>query len=73
MRDNIAKEILSNALDIEIDEINDDASMSNINNWDSLGHIKIILEIENKLNRTLETEEVITVYNLDSINELLKI
>ena len=70
MTDNIAKEIISKCLDIDIAEINDGSNMNNIIAWDSLNHIKIVMEIEERLNRNLETEEIIEIFDIDSINKL---
>ena len=70
MTDNIAKEIISQCLDIDIAEINDGSNMNNIAEWDSLSHIKIVMEIEERLNRNLETEEIIEIFDIESINKL---
>jgi|TARA_B100000530_G_scaffold260196_1_gene173410 acyl carrier protein len=70
MTDNIAKEIISQCLDIDIAEINDGSNMNNIIAWDSLNHIKIVMEIEERLNRNLETEEIIEIFDIESINKL---
>ena len=70
MTDNIAKEIISQCLDIDIAGINDRSNMNNIAEWDSLSHIKIVMEIEERLNRNLETEEIIEIFDIESINKL---
>tara|TARA_B100001093_G_scaffold473299_1_gene497085 strand:- start:455 stop:673 length:219 start_codon:yes stop_codon:yes gene_type:complete len=70
MTDNIAKEIISQCLDIDIAEINDGSNMNNIAEWDSLSHIKIVMGIEERLNRNLETEEIIEIFDIESINKL---
>ena len=70
MTDNIAKEIISQCLDIDIAEINDGSNMNNIIAWDSLNHIKIVMEIEERLIRNLETEEIIEIFDIESINKL---
>jgi len=67
---NIGKEVLSFCLDIDINEIKDDANMYNLIEWDSLSHIKIVLEIEERLQRDLNTEEIIEISDLESINKL---
>ena len=53
-----------------INEIKDDANMYNLIEWDSLSHIKIVLEIEERLQRELNTEEIIEISDLESINKL---
>lgn len=70
MAHNIGKEILSFCLDIDINEIKDDANMYNLIEWDSLSHIKIVLEIEERLQRELNTEEIIEISDLQSIDKL---
>ena len=70
MPDNIGKEILSFCLDIDINEIKNDANIYNLFEWDSLSHIKIVLEIEERLQRELNTEEIIEISDLESINKL---
>ena len=67
---NIGKEVLSFCLDIDINEIKYDANMYNLIEWDSLSHIKIVLEIEERLQRELNTEEIIEISDLESINKL---
>lgn len=70
MAHNIGKEVISFCLDIDINEIKDDANMYNLIEWDSLSHIKIVLEIEERLQRELNTEEIIEISDLESINKL---
>ena len=70
MPDNIGKEVLSFCLDIDINEIKNDANIYNLIEWDSLSHIKIVLEIEERLHRELNTQEIIEISDLESINKL---
>ena len=72
MPDNIGKEVLSFCLDIDINEIKNDANIYNLIEWDSLSHIKIVLEIEERLHRELNTQEIIEISDLESINKLFK-
>jgi len=67
-----ARIILSNTLDIKVNDIDDKASMLDIENWDSLNHIKIVLEIEKEIHRKLSTEEIISIYDLESIGKILR-
>ena len=66
-----AKIILSNTLNIKVNDIDDNASMLDIENWDSLSHIKIVLEIEKEIHRKLSTEEIVSIYDLESISKIL--
>ena len=66
-----ARIILSNTLDIKVNDIDDKASMLDIETWDSLNHIKIVLEIEKEIHRKLSTEEIVSIYDLESIGKIL--
>ena len=44
--------------------------MLDIENWDSLSHIKIVLEIEKEIHRNLSTEEIVSIYDLESIGKI---
>ena len=67
-----AKIILSNTLNIKVNDIDDNASMLDIENWDSLSHIKIVLEIEKEIHRNLSTEEIVSIYDLESIGKIFR-
>ena len=62
-----AKKILSKVMAMQLNEVPDDANPSNIKNWDSLNHVKIIIEIEKHLNRKLTTEELLSLDSLENI------
>ena len=66
-----AKKLLSIALGIEINVIEDDASPSNIKNWDSLNQVKLSILIEEYLGRKLSTDEILGLISLDYITDLL--
>lgn len=66
-----AKEVLAKGLEIPIEEVPDDASIDRFEKWDSLGHLKIVLQIENEVGRTLSVQETLAVVDLLSIAEIL--
>ncbi|OUU25495.1 MAG: hypothetical protein CBB97_09575 [Candidatus Endolissoclinum sp. TMED37] len=66
-----AKKLLSSALGIEINAIEDDASPINIKNWDSLNQVKLSILIEEYLGRKLSTDEILGLISLDYITDLL--
>jgi acyl carrier protein len=66
-----AKKLLSLALGVEINAIEDDASPSNIKNWDSLNQVKLSILIEEYLGRKLSTDEILGLISLDYITDLL--
>lgn len=46
--ENKIKEIMVSILGCKMDEIEEDSAIGDIENWDSLNHLKIISEIENR-------------------------
>jgi len=63
--------ILSSVFSVDICDIPADARLDNYSHWDSLGHMRIVLLIENKLSRELEIEEILSIVDLHSIQELI--
>ena len=70
MENNIGIEILALSLDLDASEIQNNSGINNLPEWDSLNHIKIVLAIEEKLERNLTTEEIIDISDVNSINKL---
>ena len=70
MENNIGIEILALSLDLDVSEIQNNSGINNLPEWDSLNHIKIVLAIEEKLERNLTTEEIIDISDVNSINKL---
>lgn len=66
-----AREILARAFDIPCADVPQEASIENLAAWDSLGHLRVIAAIEEELGRHLDTDEVLTVIDLASIEQLL--
>lgn len=51
-------------------KINDKMDMNNTISWDSLSHIKIILEIEKSLKKKLKISQVINLTSVKKIDKL---
>ena len=70
------KEVMSAVFEIPIESIADDASSDNIENWDSLRHLNLILALEEEFGVSIPDEEVGNLVNYKLIelviNDLLK-
>lgn len=70
------KKIIATVLKVNIESVDDKASMDTIKSWDSLGHMNLILSIEEEFNVVIPDEEVgsITSYKLIAlvVEELLQ-
>lgn len=53
-----ARQTVANALKCSLDAIAADASVDSLPQWDSIGHVNIVLEIEAALGRNLLPEEI---------------
>jgi acyl carrier protein len=50
--------VMSNVFEVELSILNEDSSIDNIENWDSIRHLNLILALEEEFNITIPDEEV---------------
>ena len=69
-------QVMSAVFEIPVESIADDASSDNIENWDSLRHLNLILALEDEFGVSIPDEEVGNLVNYKLIklviNDLLK-
>lgn len=63
------KKIIKNTFSLEENVL--DYSQDGIPQWDSFGHINLIINIEKEFNIRIETKEIINLINLEKIKEYL--
>jgi acyl carrier protein len=70
------KQVMSLVFEVPLQSIPDDASSDNIENWDSLRHLNLILALEEEFGVSIPDEEVGNLVNYKlieiTINELVK-
>jgi acyl carrier protein len=66
-----ARSILARALNVSTEVIGDRASIDELENWDSLGHMRLVLEIEQYLKRELSPMEILELASLVDVQDLL--
>lgn len=70
------KQVMSVVFEITLESIGDDASTDNIENWDSLRHLNLILALEEEFGVSIPDEEVGNLVNYKLIelviNDILK-
>jgi acyl carrier protein len=72
MADDVVIEILRNALDLEEDfAMNDATRLEEIPNLDSMGRVRMVLEIEKVLGDRLSMDEIIGIESIGHIRDLL--
>ena len=65
------KEVLSAVIDVPLEEIMDDASMDELEAWDSLAQMNLVIALEEEFEITIPDEEVGTMLSLPLILSLL--
>ena len=63
------KIIFKNALDLNDYDLKLNSEFEDVPGWDSLGHMKIVTEIEEKLNIEFDIDEIVGV---DTVAKLIK-
>ena len=66
-----ARSILAGALNVAPDTIDDGATIEGLESWDSLGHMRLVLEIEQRLKRELSPAEIVELDSLSGVQRLL--
>ena len=62
------KQVMGVVFDISPDQINEDSSIDNIENWDSLKHLNLILALEEEFVISIPDEEVGNLVNFKLIS-----
>lgn len=68
---NRAKKLMAAAFMTEPDEIEDAAALGTQRGWDSLGHMRLVVAIEEALGKTLDPYEVVAIHSLGDVARLL--
>lgn len=57
---------------LEDDSIDKSCSQDSCENWDSLRHLNLMLELEEEFNIEFEPEEIAEMKSFDKINEIIE-
>ncbi len=71
--ENKIKKIMAEIFEINIDNISNGLSPTDIDNWDSLRHLMLIVEIEKKFEIKFTDDELISLIDYNSICEIISI
>lgn len=66
-----ARQLLATAMHIDIDQLPSDASINTFPQWDSLNHMRVILLLEEELERQINIDELLSISDLASVAEIL--
>lgn len=57
----MARKAVAKALKCHLDAVPSDAGVESMGQWDSIGHVNIILEVETDIGRKLSPEEIASI------------
>ena len=66
-----ARELVAEAFLLPVEQVPMEAGLNNFEPWDSLGHVTILLKVEQVIGREIAAEEALSIVDLVSIQELL--
>jgi acyl carrier protein len=66
------KNVMASVFHLDISEINDDASPDNIEQWDSLRHMHLIIGLEEEFAVTFKEDEIVEMLNYKLIYDTLR-
>ena len=64
--------IVSQVMDVPLEEINERSSPDNLENWDSFQHMNLVLALEEELKIRFTDEEIVGMENASMILEALQ-
>jgi len=66
------QEIAATLFNVPVDTVSLASSSSTIENWDSMGHLMLVLELEQQFSVQLAPEDVEKITDIKSVVDLLK-
>lgn len=64
--------IISEVLEVPLDQITDDLAYGELENWDSIAHMEMVGRFEEELDVSLDIEEITDMENIGKIKEILR-
>jgi acyl carrier protein len=65
-------ELMSEIFEVPVNEFPAEISQENIDNWDSLRHLNLIVELEDAFDKTFEPEEIGEMTSIDKIIQFIE-
>lgn len=66
------KSVFEESLDIDTSNLTLDSKYEEVENWDSLGHVRIVGEIEDKLDIEFDIEDIIGQDTIQKLVDMVK-
>jgi acyl carrier protein len=66
-----AQKLIAEAMHMDVAILPEDASIETLPHWDSLNHMRVILRLEGELDRSMSSEEMLSIVDVDSVAKIL--
>jgi len=66
-----ARKLLAETLSTTVRQVPKEARFDSFERWDSLIHMRLVLSLEEELERSLETAEILSIESLSDVAEIL--
>jgi acyl carrier protein len=66
------KAVVSKILHLPMDQITDDSTSNTVDEWDSLGHMKIILALEEEFGLTFDDSQIADMTSISMISSIIE-
>jgi acyl carrier protein len=64
-------EIIAATFEIPVETVNKDSSSQTIEQWDSIGHINVVMELEQKYGIAFTMEEIAKIHDVQTICKMI--
>ena len=71
MKEDKINDIIKNILNVNNEDVTKDLGIYDVDNWDSLTHMSLIVEIENNFNIEFSGDEISEMISFGKIREIL--
>ena len=71
MENNVMK-IMSKTFNVDISDLSNQTSKMDLQQWDSMTHLNLIVDIETELNIIFENDEIISIVDFNSLMKIIK-
>lgn len=65
-------DLMSEIFELPVNEFPAEITQENIDNWDSLRHLNLIVELEDAFDKSFEPEEISEMTSIDKIIEFIE-
>ena len=69
--DSSIRQIMSEIFSIPIEDIDSKSSMDSISSWDSLAHLQLLIQLEEKFSTSFNERDTISMTSFEEIRKIL--